>query len=203
MRAHHRMFSTMLVAAVLSLAATAVLSVGATAAIKAGNATIHTVDVEIAPDELGAGTVTCPARKRAISGGTAMRRDGEGLSPDFAAKLVASGPLKNGRAWHGAAFSFEDEPILLQITVACLPKGKVGKYMVKTKDLVPDGSLHVEGSLGCGKGKRMATVACSGIRARAGRLPRAPTTSSARRRRSTAGSHAPETQRISRALRRR
>lgn len=129
---------------------------GAAAALAPSRATFHTREVQLDPDGFNHGTVRCPAGRVAISGGAALHRIGEEPSPDLAAKLVASGPTTSARGWHGAAASFEAQPIQLRLTVVCRPAAAVGPYTVRTKDLAL-ASGHAIGSLACGTGLRMVT----------------------------------------------
>lgn len=147
-----------LVASALALATTGMSGTISAAAIHPDKASIHTLEVEIAENELGSGSVACPTRKRVIAGGAAFHRLGEEPTFDLQAKLIADGPTPDARHWHAAAFSFEAAPVFLRIVVACLPKRQIGPYEVRVKNLVPDGTLHTEGSVRCGRGDRIVTA---------------------------------------------
>lgn len=143
-------------AAMLAIVAILVTGMGAAAAIHPALATVHTKEVEVAMNGLAKGTVRCPAGKRVISGGVVFHRPD--LPPAaLAAKLISSSPTSDARGWHGAGASFEDLPILMRITAVCLPTRSIGSYTVRTKDLTADGALHFDGSLTCGRGKRIVT----------------------------------------------
>jgi hypothetical protein len=145
------------VGALLAVAAVGATGGVAAAAIHPGDATVHTVERNLPPDAFVQGRADCPQGKRAISGGAAFHRPGE--EPDLitSAKLVSSGPTTNGRGWHAAGDSSDEDPLKLRITVVCLPAAAVGPYTVRTKDLVVDGSSKYKGSLSCGPGLGIVT----------------------------------------------
>ncbi|MBX3029035.1 MAG: hypothetical protein KF809_02630 [Chloroflexi bacterium] len=151
-----RWHSAALTIALALMALAALPGVGA-AAIRPGAATLHTRDVTIAPNGVRAATITCPSGTRAIGGGAAFRRATGGFVSDPFAKLVSSAPRTDGRSWHAAGMSFEDQPILLRVSVLCQRASQVGSYTVRTKDLrvgdVTGGT--VRGSVGCPAGQRV------------------------------------------------
>lgn len=147
--------------AAVALAALAIIASGpgAAAAIHPAKATVHTREIDLAEYKVGKGTVRCPSGKRVISGGVAFHRPDLGPVSGLSAKLISSSPTTDGRGWHAAGMSAEEDVVIqMRITVVCLPKRSVGTYTVRTKDLTADSTLHFSGSVGCGSGKRIVTA---------------------------------------------
>ncbi len=146
-------------------------SVSAAGVLHPGDASVHTKELPFSGGWRG-GTVRCPVGKRAVSGGASFHRPGLEPAPGNDVRLISSGPTTDGRGWHAAGDTGETDPIVLRITVRCLPKARTGAYSVRTRDL-PDGfGVRQRGSLSCGTGKRIVTGGA--FWAREGRGP-APT----------------------------
>lgn len=158
---HRRRAARLALALGLVLGVALVGGTPANGAIHPGDAVVRTVEVPLdaaVNGGLGKGSVMCPSGTRVISGGAGLHPAGEGLTAELSAKVMGSAPFASGKGWRAAASSFEvGTTLLLRITAVCLPKARLRGYSVGTRELGPASGMHLAGSKGCPKGKRLVT----------------------------------------------
>ncbi len=124
---------------------------------KVGEYTVRTTDLAAASGESVGNYLSCPSGKRIVGGGAFWHRPGEGPDAQLAVLLKSSTPTTDGKGWYASGQNAEGETIQLRIVALCLPKAKVGRYYLRTRDLSAVGVAQVSDHLSCPAGKRIVS----------------------------------------------